>query len=349
MSPQLVRREDTRPFALPVRERAGSSEAPSQWWIERGDGSGQRLAGASVLIGRSPDCEVILLDQRASAYHSVLVLGPDGPRLVTLGRLPPLVDGVPAERVHPLAAGATVEFPGEVLRLRARGPEATPALTWAVERPSGVVIRPTGRTVTIGGGDDDIVIPGWAPAALTCHAVQGGVVAVPSVSVVVRGEWWKPPAMVPLTAGDRVVCGGEGFTFVVLTPDETAATVAPLEAPFATRVRFEFLPTGGTLRIEFPDVEATLRLSELRALLVAALLGAHRAYPVGAPIPDDDLVRLIWPSQLSRTNLHLNQVVHRLREALLAAGIDPLRVIARDRAGPATSFRVGPNTRVEVA
>jgi hypothetical protein len=129
------------------------------------------------------------------------------------------------------------------------------------------------------------------------------------------------------------------------------STLVAHQEPQMRQASFRFLPTGGRLSLVFePGPGAVeVELSELRSRLVAALLTPPRPYEAGEEIPDEVLIRSIWPRSHGRDRTDLNTLIYRTRKDLLRAGLNPGLVFERTRHGGSVRMRLAKGARVEVA
>jgi len=88
-------------------------DEPKTWWLES-DGGRVVVGPASVLVGRNPDCDIMLPDARVSRHHALFRLTDDGVEVLPLGRQPVTVNG--EERAAPTAlrAGDRVDCLGHL-------------------------------------------------------------------------------------------------------------------------------------------------------------------------------------------------------------------------------------------
>ena len=90
------------------------------YWL---DGEGARRGGpASVLVGRSPDCDVVIDDLRVSRHHALFRMTEDGVEVIPFGREPVTVNGEPCIKADDAAPGRPGGLRGARLHHRARAP-----------------------------------------------------------------------------------------------------------------------------------------------------------------------------------------------------------------------------------
>ncbi len=296
-------------------------------------------------IGRAADCDLVVADHRASQVHAFL--GWRGERLVVigLGRNPTRRNGAPVEGPTTLAAGDRLEVPGGTFTVDL--PPTTPVPAWVAVLPTGERVGLGRREVSLGGGpEDDVAIRGWPAGAARLHRPPGGALLLePLAPLVVDDRPGEVGALEALRSGSRLGIAGAAVTLLALDDGRAATTILAGEAHLPLRVGFAFTPTGGALTLGFAGgATRVVDLPELRARLVAALL----ARP-GEEVEDEDLLAAVWPGSPDRGRLDLNQLVHRARRDLLAAGVDPTDLLVRVRRGGAACFRVAPGAVVTVS
>ncbi|MCP4804188.1 MAG: FHA domain-containing protein [Proteobacteria bacterium] len=297
------------------------------WWLEFPDGVRRRLDGRGVVLGRRSDCDVVIDDRQVSSIQAIVLVGHDGPELRSVGRNPTLVSGV-ATTVRKLAAGDRIEFPGLTLTV---GTDGESGGRW-VARVRGRRFGVRGR-LRIGGGRDDVVVPGWREHALVLVEAQGSLVLEVSQQVTVAGETFEPGWVEVLESGDELAIAGE-HVGIDVAGGETGATLLAAHLPI--QVAFSFLPTGARLELGFArQTPVSVELPELRARLVALLLRTP-----GEFVDDETLLRGIWPGQADRGRTDINTLVHRCRKDLVRGGVNPGPILVRARGGGGAAFHV---------
>src|SRR5262245_7640364 len=61
--------------------------------LTTGDGASRRVDGLGILIGRGPDCDIVVADPKVSRRHALVHVDVEGCELVSLGRTPVLRNG----------------------------------------------------------------------------------------------------------------------------------------------------------------------------------------------------------------------------------------------------------------
>lgn len=317
-------------------------------WLIREDGTRLRVDGRGVLLGRASGNDVIVSDPATSSVHALVRLGPTGPEILSFGRNPSLVNEVRVSGSRSLADGDRVALPGEsfVLRLAGEAVSGT-EMTWRVygpqDRPYGVHRTP----MTFGGGpEDDLFIPGLPAGAARASLAQGALVLELGIDAEISGRPVAAGDMHTSDVEDVVVLGGTRLRIVGEPAQGGMSTEIRGPTPLPTTVRFEFLPSGGQLDLTFPRGKVSLRLAEIRARLVATLLSRDGELGPGDWYPDDLLIPKVWPRADNRTRVNVNILVHRVRQDLLKAGVNPFAVL--ERVDRATRLCLAPGAAVEV-
>jgi hypothetical protein len=304
------------------------------WRLQTHAGVSLKVPPQGLRLGRKEDCDVVLGDGHASGLHAVLVPSNRGLEFLALGRNPCQVNSTPVEGRKTLKDGDRVELPG--LRFVVRGrPEA--GVSWVLEH-ADLRYRLGPAPVTLGGGPDDTLqIVDWPTRAVDITLVHGQPVAEIRAGMSLHAELAEP-ALEQLVDGDVLSFGPGVVTVRGVSPDgdqTLRSAILPI------RAHFQFLPTGGLLQLGFADgSRAEVELPELRARLVAALLKPAGEYEGGELIPDEQLLKAVWPGRNDRDRTDLNTLVHRARKELLRAGVNPTPILVRARGGGATRFRV---------
>lgn len=319
----------------------------ASWWLIDAAGIGRVVDARGLLLGRAPDCDLIVDDPNASRRHAWVRRAPEGVEVVALGRRATRVDGQAIAGGRLLGAAAIIEIPGARFSLERRGAPARP-LHWALAIGPGLFGLRMGPTRVGGGPDDDLQVPGLLPEAAIFHRLPQALHVELGMPALIDG--------VPAEAGDlEHLQGGSTVTFGALTlsvRSDGGAAQATAEGdgpPGPTLARFDFLPVGGRLELEFGPRRHVLELSELRGRLAALLLAPPAPYAPGEPLPDELVLSGIWPGDATKGRTDLNTLVHRLRRSLIAAGVDPAAVIERLRTGGAVRLRLARGAQISVA
>jgi pSer/pThr/pTyr-binding forkhead associated (FHA) protein len=324
--------------------------AQVHWWLTDGDGVRLRIDAGGVLIGRSPSCELVLLDPKASRSQALVYLDGARPRLVVLGKGRTLHNGERAQREAKLADGDRIELPGMNLAIGCSEDAGRSGSSWVLERPSGGFFGVSNGPFVIGGHErDDLQLEAWPAHALTLHLTQRRMHLAAGAELEVDGAPVTEGALVPLGAGSlisfrdqtlRVVMGQEVWS------GSTMASAVETSDELPDWVRLEFLPRGGRLHVYAGGRARSVYLPGQRSELMALLLKPPAPHEVGDTLEDELLIERLWPKQ-ARTRIDLNTLIYRLRKDLVRAGIDATSLVAR---APGGGTRVGLSrgARVEV-
>jgi hypothetical protein len=305
------------------------------------------LRSTSLLLGRSPDCDVVVPDPLVSRHHALLRVGTEGVELVQLGRAPLEVNGAPVAPVSTLRPGDCLTIGGRRFRLtELDAPEAPSELVWALTR-DGTVQHPLRRNPFSVGGDpsDDLCLRAWPAHALTFTRVQHGLALEAHAPGVTVDHPLDVGEVVTVRPGTRVACGGDTLLVLALAQDLPQATAPVLAPTLPLRASLRFLAKGGELTLGFAQGDCTAWLADRRCDLVAALLRPPPPYVAGEAVPDELLLPRVWPGAfLGRTEL--NTLIFRARKDLVKANLDGGALIER-RAG-SVRFVLAPQATARV-
>jgi hypothetical protein len=314
-------------------------------WLAGSDLGPLRVGPSGVLIGRSPDCDMVLPDPRTSRHHALVREAMAGPILIPLGRNPTLVNGVRASQVMPLQRGDQLSFPGLQLEVILNDVSRPAGRSWVMLQERGTVMATIRRTLILGSGStDDLLVPSWPAAALRLDQVGRSLIATFHSPGTIDGAEHPAETVIQLTSGSLLACGEERIR-VAAQRDHSQATVLQVKEGLGEPAdHFRFLgqtPKGGKLSLSFDGREVQVTLSELRARLFESLLRAG-----GEPLDDSTLIPLVFPPPQRRTVRDLDLLIHRLRTVLIGEGLDPYRFIERDLSQ--TRLRVGEHTQLSI-
>ncbi len=317
------------------------------YWLEGPEGR-VLIRRASLLVGRSPDCDVVLPEAQVSRHHALFRLDEQGVEVVQLGRVPLTVNDGAASPVTRLRDGDVVAICGRRFRLvvTAAPPNPERELAWVITR-SGAMQHPVSRdTFTVGGGEgDDLFVESWPANALTFTRLARALVLQANVPDVVCDEALDVGALVGLKPGARITLGSVSLRVLALARDATPATAPMLAAELPVRARLEFLPRGGRLTLSFGAREHSAWLADRRCDLVATLLKPPTPWRAGEAIADEVIHPRVWPGgESGRTEL--NTLVFRARKDLVKADLDGTALI--ERSPGAVRFRLAEGASVEV-
>lgn len=320
-------------------------------WLVAEDGTRRRIGPGPLLIGRGPDCDVVLDDPRVSKRHLLLRPGQTGVELHVLGRNLTEVGGeaVPSHTV--LRDGDRIDVPAAhfTVSIPERGGQVGIDSRWVLVAGSVQHAVRRGPFVLGSGEGADLRLPCGPAHAGTLRVVQGALVVEEADPTLLRnGEPVSEDDVVPLDEGDVLDAAGCSVVVARVGAERPDPTTVGEQGPLLRAARFSYLPSGGDLSLEYGDRAYACRLPELRARLVALLLQPPAGYAVGQFLPDDVILPRIWPNQPERTHMDMNTLVHRLRKDLLRVGIDPTALVERARTGGATRLRIDRQTAISV-
>ncbi|MCB9648889.1 MAG: FHA domain-containing protein [Deltaproteobacteria bacterium] len=306
---------------------------------------GARVAVSSggVLIGRAPDCDIVLTDERASRRHALVHMAGDEPRVVRLGKGRTEVGGEQVESERALAADDLIALPGLELTLVHEDDAPPTEDDWVLRKLDGGVFGVSSSPYTVGGGDDALRIDGWPPRALTFWRTGSGLSVELGTDARIDGEALAGGHVATCASGARIEVGGETIQ-VLAFGGMLASTVADESTDRRPRaVRLAFLPRGARLYVD----GCAAYLPERRAELLSLLLAPPEPHRPGELIPDDVVLERLWPRQTKTTN-DIHVLVHRIRKSLVSAGIDGAALVERDSRAGGTRFVLHPEASAAV-
>lgn len=317
----------------------------------REQGATLAIPQRGLVLGRRPDCDVVLDSPKASQVQALLTPTLGGLELLAVGRNPTTVDGAVVQTRCLLADGARIGLPGAAFEVRTDPSDHWSATSWVVTDPDGHRYALRRLPFSIGGGPrDHLQIRGWPPQAVELHAAGGAVVSEARVAATLGGQPIPAGAVETVHDGDVLEIAGRRIELTSAHGLGRAVTVLVPEQGGAHQVLFSFLPAGGQLELRFrdEDVPRVVVLAELRARLLAALLSPPKGYAAGELIPDDLLIPAIWSARADRSRTDLNVLIFRTRKSLVKAGLNPERVLERARTGGGTRFLLAPGATVHI-
>jgi hypothetical protein len=326
--------------------------ARTAWWLADAAGAQRRVDAGGLLIGRAPQCELVVQHPRTSRSQALVHLDQDVPRLVVLGRGRTLVGGKQVTHEATIAPGDRIEVPGAVFAvLRSDEPDSDGGRGWVIELPGGGLFGISDGAFRIGGHDSDALrLTGWPEHAVTLRTTQSRLHLIAAAPVVVSGRAVEAGELAVLAAGDEVRCAGQTLRIVAGGDFGSGSTVASADGTTGALphgVRLEFLPRGGRLHLHIADATHTVYLPGNRCDLMAALLQPPAPFRAGELLDDEALLARVWPNQ-SKSRVDLNTLVYRLRRDLVAAGIDATLLVQRAAGGGATRIGLGDGASIEV-
>jgi hypothetical protein len=316
-----------------------SGRPPSQqYWLE-GDLGRVLIRPAGFVVGRSPECDVVIADARVSRHQLLLRPTDDGVEMTVTGRIAVRVNDAPVAASATLRSGDAIAVLDRVFRVvGAATPRAAAACVWGVEARAGVFHRILTSPFVIGGAEgDDLHINAWPPSVLTLTLVQSALVLETSYGGVACGGLLQEGQVVSVPSGAVARYLDQSLRFVSAAVGRETATVPSDDMDLPRLARLEFLPRGGRLTLGFGAWERTLALADRRCDLVAALLFPPAPFSAGDAIPDEVLLPRIWPDGRAG-RVELNTLVFRVRKDLVRADIDGPTLL--DRGDGATRFRL---------
>ena len=325
-----------------------------RWWLADHVGARRRIDAGGVLLGRSPRCDVVLQDPKASRSQALVVLAGETPQVMRLGRGFTRVNGDPVERERELRPEDWVEVPGarmQVLAEDAPGAAATTDGGWVLQNPAGVFFGVSASPFSIGGASTDaLCIADWPPQALVLHLTAGRIHLEAAVPVEVDGEAHGAGATVPLQRGSSMAFAGQTLRLVaggMLGGGSTELSESSSSDDTTPRAVLHFLPRGARFGLDVDGEVRSVYLPGQRSELMALLLSPPAPYAVGEVLDDELIIQRLWPRSDS-TRLDLNTLVYRLRKDLNSAGIDASELVKRAPGGGGTRLSLPPAAQVEL-
>lgn len=317
------------------------------YWLDAPDG--RVMIGAwAVLIGRSPDCNIVMEGAELSRHHVLVRLGRAGAELLPLGRQPVRVNGAECRALTPLRAGDRIDV-GRWSFVLGEGEAGAPRAAetaWFLEGRSGLLHHLAGARFGVGGGAaDDLIVPDWEPAVLSIQKHAGAPVLEALRPGVRCGHALKVGERVTLADRARITHREETMTVRAKLAEVSAETERSGPPEHAVLALLEFMPRGGVLTVEIGGHLHTTRLSERRCDMVACLLQPPAPHRAGDFIPEEVLCARVWPGE-KNGRTELNSLLYRLRQSLAGEDIDPAPLF--ERKGGGLRFCLAPRARVIV-
>ncbi len=313
------------------------------WLITEG-GAQLAVGPGGLILGRGVECDLVLGDPGASRRQALVRDLGDLLEVINLGRQPLSINGREVSGRATLEDGDTLALPGALLRVSVDH-ERRAYRQWLVSCGGAAFgVGPGG--LSVGGRADDVCLEGLPAGAARFDTAAGELLVEVAIPATLDGEPLEPGELVAVDGGQVLALGGRALTVHGQRRGSTATSEPGPQPPRAARLRFE--PVGGVLELQLHGRRAEVSLSELRANLVAALLAPPEGYLPGEFVPDELLLPMLWPREPGRDRTDINQLVHRVRRSLLAAGVHPGAVIERARAGNGTRMVLAPGAAVDV-
>ncbi len=310
------------------------------FWLRDRSGLRIPIGPEGLLIGRDAACAIALDDPTISRRHALIVATTGTPRLVALRKHALTVNGRVPDDEHALRAGDVVALAGASFEVGEEADAGEPS--WALEHEGRRYALRTSPFVVGGGKDDDLVVERWPPRAAILHVVTDGVVLESSAGVRAGG---LPADGEPRSLADRDVLTLDGVRLRLCASSSPAGTTLSPARRFASAAHLEFMPSGGLLRLTWGS-ERAVWLPDRRCALVATLL-VQQAEAPGEFTADELIFARVWPGETA-TRLLLNSLVYRLRQTLVAAGIDGAALIERAPGGGGTRLRLERDAKTSV-
>jgi len=319
-------------------------------WLHRAGEESIAIPSRGLVLGRRPDCDIVLASGRASQVQAMLTPTLEGLELLSLGRNPTRVDGEEVKVRTLLEDNATVQVPGTSFTVELAPRSAWSRAVWSVVPPSGHAYSLRRLPFRIGGSaTDHLRLLGWPDGAVELLAADGGVAIEFHADGRLNDSQMAQGAVEMMRDDDHIEFAGTAVQ-ARSTAGKPRATTVLLGQDGVRELTFTFLPTGARLDIQFAgeDQVRQVVLSELRARFVGALLQPPRGYTAGDLIPDDVLIPAIWSANSQRTRVDVNVLIYRTRRFLLKNGINPDRLFARARLGGSTRVLLLPGSKATV-
>lgn len=326
-----------------------------RWWLADDLGARRCIDSGGVLLGRSPRCDIVLQEPRASRSQALVVLVEGAPRIMRLGRGWTRVNGELVERETELQPQDWVEVPGTRMQVVGEDDGTAAGETaesgWVLQNPAGVFFGVSASPFSIGGAKTDALhITDWPGQALVLHLRSESIHVEAAVDVDVDGEHHEAGATVPLARGSSIAFRGQTLRVVAgggMTGASTTVSDSSHAQPATPRAVLQFLPRGARFRLDLGDGVRSVYLPGQRSELMALLLSPPRPYSFGEVLDDDVLIERLWPRSNS-TRLDLNTLVYRLRKDLKSAGIDAAELVKRVPGGGGTQLGLPPIVQIEL-
>ena len=325
-----------------------SERALRTYWLDR-EGSRVLIGPASLLVGRSADCDVIMADGRVSRHHALFRLTDDGVEVIPFGREPVMVNGEARVAPTALRAGDRVGCCEQEFTIAEATPSRAPEpdLLWGVERSRGALFRIAQSPFRVGGAaSDHLIIVGWPETVLALHQVGNALTLEAAREGVRCGEAeLSPGECVPVANGARIVHQETSLRVVALPADPSAVTASTGKNELPSRAELLFLPRGGRLTVRVGARDLPVYLPDRRCDLIACLLKPPAPFAPGDVVPDHVLLDQVWPNQ-PQGRVELNTLVFRTRKDLIKADIDG--AVLLERQGGGVRMRLAPGAAVRV-
>ncbi|NVB36340.1 FHA domain-containing protein [Pseudenhygromyxa sp. WMMC2535] len=216
----------------------------------------------------------------------------------------------------------------------------TIAERWLLEFETGYCISLRAGVTVLGRGSScDVVLDDPAISRrqllLLPRAEGVEVVNVGRQVASVDGQAIDAPTLA--RAGGRLSIAGAPLGTILVQgsdPSQEASTVLGPRgeaSPAGLSLRLERYARGGLLTLSEADEQRSVYLAPLRFSLVHALLVPSPPASPGDFVSVRELCRQIWPDDLHKDDNDFGVLLHRLRQDLQRADLDPKRLVERAR------------------
>jgi pSer/pThr/pTyr-binding forkhead associated (FHA) protein len=313
-----------------------------RYWLQMAQEPGQagdegvQIKPGGSTMGRALDCDIIFPqdDNDIHRYHATLRPRFDGLRIYRDGRNPVLVNGKPVDERAELADGDQIRI-GRYGFVVGAEPYSSEGPVWLLGGV-GRNLLPVAPSLTLGDGEDDTArIKGWPEGALELFEAEGKIVLdTRQQTPTLNGRQLDKETQEPLSSGARIGLLGHEIRLLASTGGTGKTTVVKAADAPPVAIILTWEPAGATLVVAYPTgVDVSCWLAEKRAELLNTLMRPPAPYKPGDVIPDDVLIDVLWPKDLSKSRVELNGLIYHTRRALLKKGIDGYVLIVKKGGG----------------
>lgn len=321
--------------------------------MELADGSRLRVKAGGLLLGRGRDCDVRVLEPRASSRHALIRMGAKALEIVHLGQNPTLTDGSPCApgRIIPLQDGSTVQIPGLSARVDVDQTDEFETVGWAIATDKETLHPVNFSPFLVGGGDhDDLILPGLPPGVLTLTLSQGALYFWSSLDVTLDGRSVPSGECQPLQPGWSILVGDRLLAISDEAGDGFATTMLAEDALLPEAIRLERLPkkAGARLTVLVNGRELSAPLTHNQALLTEVLLDPPECGPEAGWVSDKAISETLWPDRPVMGREDVNRELKRLRQRLHDHGLTGYQWIRKHDTGGFTRFVLARGVEPEI-
>lgn len=319
-------------------------------WLITAAGARVRVGRGGLVVGRRPDCGLVLFDPAVSRRHALVRETRNGAEIVHIGQAPTLVNGDEVGDVARLVDGCEIRIGEQRLTVELDGGAGGPAgRAWILQGPDEAMYGLHRTPFVVGSAPgDDLLLPAWPPSAARFDAVQESLVVELLRPGLVRGQPVLAGELVSLEVGDEIRYGGLGLSVLSFGVSEAETTRAAITWLPPTEASLHFQARGGLLQLGFPDGPVTVYLPDRRCDLVAALLSPPGGVLAGEFVPDELLAPRIWPGRPGKGRTDVNSLISRTRRTLVDAGVDGPALLERGPGGGESRLVLAPGARVTI-